>query len=181
MSKEKTNEMKRRSKEQREKIAEEEVVQKKLKQSHAEDDSINRGIKVVDPSELTNITTLYERFTSQYKKTHPDFDEKKNTIKDDKKKGVVWLNFKDADAEEAFVRHIAQKATKGAIFHKKIKIASFQDGQLIDTRTNKAFGEGEYAKLIKQLDAGIQYNDIKLPESTAPSPFSTTPSPAGFS
>ncbi len=117
---------------------------------------------------------IYEDWLINYKKKNPGFIEETNKYGIDEK-GHGIIDFSDPHAEEDFVRHLAANSPRGGILDKDILIAKFEDGKLIDIRTNEEFPEGGYAELVQKLDAGIAYGDIPSPQSTASTPFSTAP------
>jgi hypothetical protein len=117
---------------------------------------------------------IYEDWLKKYKEKNPDIKQDENNLHTDEK-GVDWISFSDPEAEEDFVRHLAANKSLGGVSNKGIIIANYEDGKLIDPRTNQEFPEGEYTKLVQQLDSGLAYSDIDLPKSSAPTPFGITP------
>ena len=127
---------------------------------------------------------VYQDWLQKYKAANPAFkeDENKFTIGED---GNGVLSFKDPKAEEDFVRELAKSNPHGGIIDKGIEIAKFENGELIDPRTKKAFPEGEYAHLVSQLDMGIAYDKTTMKSTQASStvmapPQDTLSHPAAF-
>lgn len=165
----------------RKKMIEKRAEEDKLMQDIAKEDMLRHRNVAIQTSERCvkfegkkSPNQIYEDWLKKYKEKNPDFKEDENNFKADKN-GNGWINFKDPEAEEDFVRHLAANQSHGGILDKGILIAKFEDGKLIDPRTNHEFPEGEYAKLVQKLDSGIAYNDIPLSKPTAPTPFTTTP------
>ena len=121
-----------------------------------------------------DLIQIYEDWLKQYKDKHPGFDENENKYELDEN-GHGLINFSDPQAEEDFLRHMAENISRGIVLDKGTHIATLENGMLIDPRTNREFPEGEYAALVQKLDSGIAYNDIPSPRATRPTPFSTTP------
>lgn len=121
--------------------------------------------RVIELDEDEDLQEFYDNWLQSYKAEHPDFDEDKNKI-EPREGGGYNLCFEDPDAEEDFVRSLAARGEPGRVIDHgcgKV-IATFRDGELIDPRTNEAFPEGGYANLVSQLDAGVPYDDITVPE-----------------
>lgn len=116
-----------------------------------------------DAKQAQAVEEMYKEWVKKYKKKNPGFDEEDNCCETDEH-GTTWIKFKDPHAEEDFVRHLAENG-HGGVYDKGILIAKFEEGKLIDPRTNKEFEKGGYANLVQQLDAGIAYKDIPLPEA----------------
>lgn len=157
-----------------EKIAEEE---KMLQQQELMQQSLERTIQFdgdEDSIQAKDSVQIYDDWLKKYKEKNPEFDEGKNTYQlDENSNGCI--KFSDPHAEEDFVRQLATKYPNGSVLDKGIPIAKFEDGKLIDPRTNQEFPEGGYAELVQKLDSGIAYSDIPSPKPTAPTPFATTP------
>ncbi len=57
-------------------------------------------------------------------------------------KGIIYLNFKDLQAEEDFLRPLARNGNTGSVIWGDITTAHTRSGKLIDLRTNEAFPTG---------------------------------------
>jgi len=130
-----------------------------------------RSVKFEDE---TDSVKIYEDWLKQYKIKSPAFKAEENKFKLDEN-GNGCIDFSDPDAEEDFVRHLAASNSHGSVLDKGILIAKFENGKLIDPRTNQEFPEGEYSKLVQKLDSGLSYSEICSSEPTAPKPLSTKP------
>ncbi|MBN9232003.1 MAG: hypothetical protein BGO90_07270 [Legionella sp. 40-6] len=119
-----------------------------------------------------NSRQIYEDWLKKYNEKKPGFNEEENNFRMDVNKYGL-ISFNDPQAEEDFVRYLAAHKSHGGILDKGILIAKYENGKLIDPRTNQEFRKGEYAELVQKLDSGIKYSDISYPKSIAPNPFST--------
>lgn len=133
-----------------------------------------RMVKSKDKKDKKELEQIYNDWLLNYLKPKPGFNKDKNTFQIDEN-GDGVIQFSDPEAEEDFVRYLAEKITHGSITCNGITIAEFQLKKLIDPRTNKEFPKGAYAKLVQQLDAGIADKDTQSLNATAPSPLITTP------
>jgi hypothetical protein len=130
--------------------------------------------KLVILKENKSPVKIYEDWQTKYINSNPGFKKEENKFQiDENNKG--WIKFSCPKAEEDFARHLAANMSNGSILDKGILIAKCEDGKLIDPRTNQEFQEGEYTKLVHELDKGITYQDIPSPKPTAPTPFAMTP------
>jgi beta-xylosidase len=153
-------------------LKEKEALQEDMRQrSQMDSPKPKRSIEFAKDA---NPNEIYEEWLKEYKQKHPGFDADKNKFSVDEN-GVGHIHFNDPQAEEDFVRTLADANENGGVLDKGIQIARFEGGKLIDPRTNKEFPEGGYASLVQQLDSGIAYDDIPSPESSAPSPFKRSP------
>lgn len=117
------------------------------------------------------IYQLYIDWLKTYQEKKPNFKPDENQCDKDEH-GNVCIKFKDPQAEEDFVRQLAANdRLSGFIIDKGIKIAKFENGKLIDPRTNEEFKAGEYAKLVQQLDSGVAYKDIPSSEPSEQNRF----------
>lgn len=115
-----------------------------------------------------DLLQIYTDWIQPYKQHNPNFNIQTNKIELNTK-GVLLI-FRDPQAEEDLLRHIAEK-TCAMVFDKGIHIATLEYGQHIDPRTNQEFPENEYTALVEMLASGKAYSDIPSPRSTISYPF----------
>lgn len=139
----------------------------------APDDKKKPNQEEIDPLKI------YKDWAAKYRKDHPEFDEKNNTLTIDED-GCGCICFNDPQDSENFLRELAKNAPHGNVRFGNAQgpiIASFKDGELIDPRNQKPFGQGEYAHLVSQLRQGIPYD-----QTTFESPLvNKTQSPSNHS
>ncbi|KTC83666.1 hypothetical protein [Legionella cincinnatiensis] len=130
-----------------------------------------------DPNKNHDLNQICDDWLKRYKKQKPDFNEDENKLKVDQEKGRITLAFKDAQAEEDFLRDVAKQGLEGKVTMGNDVIALTKNGELIDPRTNKAFPEGGYKDLVEQLRAGKDYKDLQKPTPAERSLSNSTEKP----